>query len=124
MPVVKAGTVVDNDITHPVDFDFFLVAHTSFKGTARPTHYNVIYDDNKFKAEVLQKMTHDLCYTFARSTTSVSLVPVAYYAHLVGNRVKAYCGGGSDAGSQSGTGAPETLLPQLNAKLRECMWFI
>lgn len=121
--IVKAGTCVDHDITHPHEFDFFLVAHTSFKGTARPTHYHVIHDENAFRAEALQKMTHDLCYTFARSTTSVSLVPVAYYAHLVGNRVKAYCSGGSDSGSGMGANLEPALSP-LHTNLRERMWYI
>ncbi|ORY81937.1 Piwi domain-domain-containing protein [Protomyces lactucae-debilis] len=127
---VKAGTLVDSQITHPVDFDFFLTAHTSFKGTARPTHYQVIHDEAGFKAEQMHKLTHDLCYTFARSTTSVSLVPVTYYAHLVGNRVKAYCHGDSDVGSMRSSEpggqqeSDEGKLPQLNAKLRETVWYI
>lgn len=120
---MKAGTCVDNQITHPSEFDFFLVAHTSFKGTARPTHYHVIYDENKFKAETFQKLTHDLCYTFARSTTSVSLVPVAYYAHLVGNRVKAYCASGSETGS-SVSGPAEAQLPALSHSLRSVAWYM
>lgn len=44
----KAGTVVDRDIVHPVELDFYLQSHAGLLGTSRPAHYNVLYDDNNF----------------------------------------------------------------------------
>lgn len=124
---VKPGTVIDNHITHPIDFDFFLVAHASPMGTARPTHYHVIHDENKFTAAQLQQLTHDMCYCYARATKAVSLIPVVYYAHLVGNRVKAYCGSGPGSGSSS-IGSSSTiaraLLPGIDSKIRTAMWYV
>ncbi|PWZ15654.1 hypothetical protein Zm00014a_000647 [Zea mays] len=46
-----SSTVVDNNICHPTEFDFFLCGHAGAKGTSRPTHYHVLRDDNKFTAD-------------------------------------------------------------------------
>ena len=36
-----AGTVVDRDVTHPTDHDFYLQSHAGILGTSRPAHYSV-----------------------------------------------------------------------------------
>jgi eukaryotic translation initiation factor 2C len=36
-----AGTVVDRDIGHPTEFDFYLQSHGGILGTSRPGHYSV-----------------------------------------------------------------------------------
>ncbi|KAJ7127554.1 argonaute-like protein [Mycena crocata] len=36
-----AGTVVDRDIGHPTEFDFYLQSHAGILGTSRPAHYSV-----------------------------------------------------------------------------------
>ncbi|CAL5213279.1 unnamed protein product [Lathyrus oleraceus] len=77
------GTVVDTSICHPREFDFYLNSHAGIQGTSRPTHYHVLYDENKFTADQLQSLTNNLCYTYARCTRSVSIVPPAYYAQLL-----------------------------------------
>lgn len=45
---VKPGTVVDTLICHPREFDFYLCSHTGEKGTSRPAHYHLLWDDVKF----------------------------------------------------------------------------
>jgi eukaryotic translation initiation factor 2C len=50
------GTVVDRCVTAVYDFDFYLQAHAGIKGTARPAHYYVIHDENKFSADALQSV--------------------------------------------------------------------
>ncbi|CAI6325792.1 unnamed protein product [Periconia digitata] len=86
----KPGTVVDRGVTDERLFDFFLLAHQGLQGTSKPAHYVVLKDDNKFGADQLQSLTHNLCYTFARATRAVSICPPAYYADLLCERGRCY----------------------------------
>ncbi|XBI14274.1 hypothetical protein VPH35_140887 [Triticum aestivum] len=99
---ILPGTVIDSKICHPTEFDFFLCSHAGIKGTSRPAHYHVLWDENNFIADGLQTLTNNLCYTYARCTRSVSIVPPAYYAHLAAFRARFYMEpDSSDSGSIS-----------------------
>jgi eukaryotic translation initiation factor 2C len=87
------GTVVDRGVTGEKLFDFFLLAHQGLQGTSKPAHYVVLRDDIKLGADQLQSLTHNLCYTFARATRSVSICPPAYYADLLCERGRCYLQG-------------------------------
>ncbi|CAM8932722.1 unnamed protein product [Rhodiola kirilowii] len=103
---ILPGTVVDSKICHPTEFDFYLCSHAGIQGTSRPAHYHVLWDENKFTADELQLLTNNLCYTYARCTRSVSIVPPAYYAHLAAFRARFYMEpDNSDSGSMA-SGAP------------------
>lgn len=41
-----AGTVVDTEVVHPTEFDFYLQSHGGLLGTSRPAHYSVLSDEN------------------------------------------------------------------------------
>ncbi|CAO3587060.1 unnamed protein product [Absidia cylindrospora] len=84
----QPGTVVDTSIVHPFEFDFYLQSHAGLQGTSRPTHYHVLYDDNKFTPDALQELTYRLCYIYGRATRAVSICPPAYYADLVAARAR------------------------------------
>ena len=43
-----AGTVIDTDVVHPTEFDFYLQSHGGLLGTSRPAHYSVLHDENGF----------------------------------------------------------------------------
>ncbi|GAB2268808.1 argonaute 1B [Dionaea muscipula] len=129
---ILPGTVVDSKICHPTEFDFYLCSHAGIQGTSRPAHYHVLWDENNFSADELQSLTNNLCYTYARCTRSVSIVPPAYYAHLAAFRARFYMEPeNSDSGSMtSGTAgvrvgvgpsaAPgrSTRFPATNAAVR------
>ncbi|RZC53610.1 hypothetical protein C5167_012456 [Papaver somniferum] len=89
---ILPGTVVDSKICHPTEFDFYLCSHAGIQGTSRPAHYHVLWDENNFSADEIQSLTNNLCYTYARCTRSVSIVPPAYYAHLAAYRARFYMG--------------------------------
>ncbi|VAI29479.1 unnamed protein product [Triticum turgidum subsp. durum] len=89
---VLPGTVVDKEICHPTDFDFYLCSHAGTKGVSRPVRYHVLWDENNFTANALLILTNHLCYTDARCTSSVSIVPPVHYAHLLASRARLYIG--------------------------------
>lgn len=82
------GTLISRDVTSPFDWDFLLYSHIALQGTSRPVHYHVILDQIKHKPQELENMIYDHCYQYMRSTTSVSLFPAVYYAHLIANRAR------------------------------------
>ncbi|KAF8061822.1 argonaute-like protein [Lyophyllum atratum] len=83
-----AGTIVDREVGHPTEFDFFLQSHGGLLGTSRPAHYSVLYDENGFYADSMQALAFALCHVYARSTRSVSIPAPVYYADIVCSRAK------------------------------------
>lgn len=92
-----AGTVVDRDVAHPTEFDFYLQSHTGLLGTSRPAHYNVLLDENNFTCvfyvndllwliscspDDLQQLSFALCHVYARTTRSVS-IPAPVYCEYI-----------------------------------------
>nr|XP_043609123.1 protein argonaute MEL1-like [Erigeron canadensis] len=127
---ILPGTVVDTKICHPTEFDFYLCSHAGIQGTSRPTHYHVLYDENKFTADGLQMLTNSLCYTYARCTRSVSIVPPAYYAHLAAFRARNYIEGGdlSDSDSRGARTTREKAaavkpLPVIHDNVKSVMFY-
>ncbi|KAF1897375.1 hypothetical protein Lal_00035079 [Lupinus albus] len=126
---IMPGTVVDTSICHPREHDFYLNSHAGIQGTSRPAHYHVLYDENNFTADELQSLTNNLCYTYARCTRAVSIVPPAYYAHLAAFRARYYIEGeASEIGSTSGgSGSKGTnvvvTMPSVLDNVKEVMFF-
>lgn len=124
---ILPGTVVDTQICHPSEFDFYLCSHAGIQGTSRPTHYHVLWDENRFTADAMQTLTNNLCYTYARCTRSVSVVPPAYYAHLAAFRARYYIegdvhGSGTSPETRGGAGAVRAL-PTIKDNVKNVMFF-
>ncbi|KAM5584344.1 protein argonaute 5 [Rosa sericea] len=126
---IQPGTVVDTKICHPTEFDFYLNSHAGIQGTSRPAHYHVLFDENNFTADGLQILTNNLCYTYARCTRAVSIVPPAYYAHLAAFRARYYIEGDSSDGASSvgrgsgGSAAQTQVLPNVHEYVKDVMFF-
>ncbi|KAL1394200.1 putative RNA interference and gene silencing protein [Phyllosticta capitalensis] len=139
----KPGTVVDRGVTNAREWDFYLQAHAAIQGTARPAHYIVLLDeifrtkyskaplppDCKNVSDVLEKMTQQLCYVFARATKAVSYCPPAYYADIACERARCYLSDlfeSSSAGSNvegQGAGAREDDI-KVHDKLKDTMFYM
>ncbi|VVC42413.1 Hypothetical protein CINCED_3A015370 [Cinara cedri] len=87
---VPSGTVIDTQITHPTELDFYLCSHASIQGTSRPTKYHLIWDDSSFTEDEIEKLTFYLCFITARCTSSISYPAPTYYAHLAAFRARSY----------------------------------
>ncbi|CAH8464509.1 unnamed protein product [Schistosoma intercalatum] len=85
---VEPGTVVDTDITHRREFDFYICSHEGIQGTSKPSHYHVLYDDSNFTSDALQMFTYHLCYAYMRCSRSVSYPAPVYYSHLAAFRAR------------------------------------
>ncbi|KAH7334657.1 argonaute-like protein [Rhizoctonia solani] len=83
-----AGTVVEDVVGHPTEFDFYLQSHGGLLGTSRSSHYSVLYDENNFTPDGIQAVSFALCHVYARATRSVSIPAPVYYADLVCARAK------------------------------------
>ncbi|KAK8786502.1 hypothetical protein V5799_023722 [Amblyomma americanum] len=118
---VPPGTTVDSVVTHPLDFDFFLCSHFGIQGTSRPAHYYIVWDDSKFSADDLQKLSFYLCHTYSRCARSVSIPAPVYYAHLAAFRAKHHIASKletSGAVSQSSEGGGDAVLTTAQYVLR------
>lgn len=137
------GTVVDRGVTEARNWDFFLQAHTAIKGTARPAHYYIIIDEIfrreaprppfRNAADLLENLTHNLCYLYGRATKAVSICPPAYYADLVCERARRYLSGVFDAtpapsiaeseagGDAQGVNADDV---KIHERLKDTMFYI
>jgi hypothetical protein len=146
----KPGTVVDRGVTEARNWDFFLQAHAALQGTARPCHYYIVHDEIFRQvyakqvpapftniADIVEDLTHNMCYLFGRATKAVSLCPPAYYADLACERARCYLASLFDtptpsaAPSVAGTSvaggagqAPNAADVQIHPRLRDTMFYI
>lgn len=134
------GTLVEKDVTHPFENDFYLCSHSAIQGTARPVHYHVLLDEAGLTPNQLHAMIYEQCYAYIRSTTPVSLHPAIYYAHLASNRARHHENVPASSGPRSGPDAkkaasapdkatvePAALLPFADVKdsrMDTAMWYI
>ncbi|GAB2285235.1 hypothetical protein Dimus_019688 [Dionaea muscipula] len=127
---VPAGTVVDTEIVHPRNYDFYLCSHAGLFGTSRPTHYHVLLDEIGFSPDELQNLTNSLCYVYQRSTSAVSVVAPISYAHHAAKQVGQFLKLdelSETASVQEGTATMETIplleLPRLHENVECSMFF-
>jgi hypothetical protein len=140
------GTVVDRGVSEARDWDFFLQAHSALQGTARPAHYFTVWDEIFYPrhpahaagpgaADVLQDLTHKMCYMFGRATKAVSVCPPAYYADLVCTRARCFlsdlfdplpvdASGSSTNGTEGSADMSRTADVVIHPNIAETMFYI
>ncbi|SPP81698.1 protein aubergine [Drosophila guanche] len=75
------GTVVDDVITLPERYDFFLVSQAVRQGTVTPTNYNVIYDNMGLSADKLQMLAYKMTHLYYNFSGTCRVPSVCQYAH-------------------------------------------
>ncbi|NP_001352995.1 Protein argonaute 18 [Zea mays] len=121
--IVEPGTVVDSEICHPAEFDFFLCSQSGgIKGPRRPVRYLVLRDDNNFTADELQALTNNLCYTYSGGNRSLSVAPPAYYAQKLAHRARVYLAKGSDNNAAAANGGRKQI-PEIKNELKGSMFY-
>jgi aubergine len=75
------GTVIDNTVTRPDWYDFYLVPQHVSQGTVNPTHFNIIYDSTGLKADHYQKLSFKLCHMYYNWPGAIRVPAVCQYAH-------------------------------------------
>uniref|UniRef100_A0A5B7CCF5 Argonaute 4 n=1 Tax=Davidia involucrata TaxID=16924 RepID=A0A5B7CCF5_DAVIN len=127
---VPPGTVIDSQVCHPYNNDFYMCAHAGMIGTTRPTHYHVLFDEVGFSADDLQELIHSLSYVYQRSTTAISIVAPVRYAHLAASMISLFMKfddmsetSSSHGGLTSVGDAPVPELPTLHKNVCSSMFF-
>ncbi|KAI1719931.1 piwi domain-containing protein [Ditylenchus destructor] len=72
---VRAGTVVDEGVMHPVFTEFLLVGHHTIQGTAHPSRCTVVVDtcNPRVSLEELEYVSYHLCYAHGIVCSPVSV---------------------------------------------------
>lgn len=76
-----SGSVVDDVVTLPERYDFYLVSQSVRQGTVNPTSYNIIENTTQFTPDIFQKLTYKLCHLYYNWPGTVRVPNVCQYAH-------------------------------------------
>lgn len=86
-----SGTVIDDIVTLPERYDFFIVSQSVRQGTVNPTSYNVIEDTSGLRPDHIQMLTYKLTHLYYNWPGTVRVPCVCQYAHklayLVGESI-------------------------------------
>ncbi|XP_046667762.1 piwi-like protein Siwi [Homalodisca vitripennis] len=77
----RPGTIVDDVITLPERYDFFIVSQFVNQGTVSPTSYNVIHDTIGLDPDKLQRLTYKMTHLYFNWSGTVRVPAPVQYAH-------------------------------------------
>ncbi|KAH8261810.1 hypothetical protein KR038_009042, partial [Drosophila bunnanda] len=95
------GTVVDDIITLPERYDFFLVSQAVRQGTVSPTNYNVIHDNMGLNADKLQILSYKMTHMYYNYSGTCRVPAVCQYAHKLAFLVAESINRAPDAGLEN-----------------------
>lgn len=76
-----SGTVIDDIVTSPIKYDFFIVSQQIKHGTIMPTSYSVIYDNCGLDPDKMQRLTYKLTHMYFNCSNTVRVPAPSHYAH-------------------------------------------
>ncbi|KAH8377461.1 hypothetical protein KR093_005619, partial [Drosophila rubida] len=77
----EPGTVIDDVITLPERYDFYLVSQAVNQGTVSPTNYNVLHDSMGLNADKIQILTYKMTHMYYNWSGTCRVPAVCQYAH-------------------------------------------
>nr|UJZ92587.1 piwi-like protein Siwi [Scaphoideus titanus] len=77
----RPGTVVDDVITLPERYDFFIISQYVNQGTVSPTSYNVIHDTLGLDPDKIQRLTFKMTHLYYNWSGTVRVPAPVQYAH-------------------------------------------
>lgn len=75
------GTVVDDVITNPLKYDFYIVSQCVRQGTVTPTGYSVLFDTLRLDAGKIQRLTYKLTHMYFNWSGTVRVPAPCQLAH-------------------------------------------
>ncbi|XP_015122024.1 piwi-like protein Siwi [Diachasma alloeum] len=75
------GTVVDDIVTNPWKYDFFLISQGVKQGTVSPTSYSVIYDTTGLSPDRMQLLTYKMTHIYFNCSTTMRVPAPVQFAH-------------------------------------------
>ncbi|MFS7921905.1 putative post-transcriptional gene silencing PAZ-Argonaute family [Helianthus anomalus] len=127
---VPSGTVVDNNVVHPRNYDFYMCTQPGLIGTSRPAHYHVLLDEIGFSPDALQNLILTLSYVSQRGSAATSIVAPVSYAHLAARQMGQFIKfedlneTASEKDSMTSVGSiPVPKLPKLDEDVEDSMFF-
>ncbi|CAB3247796.1 unnamed protein product [Arctia plantaginis] len=77
----RPGTVIDDVVTLPERYDFYLISQNVREGTIAPTAYNIIEDTTNLAPDRIQWLTYKLTHLYFNCSAQVRVPSVCQYAH-------------------------------------------
>lgn len=77
----EPGTVIDDVVTLPERYDFFISSQCVRQGTVSPTSYNIIYDTSGLSPTHLQSLSYKLTHAYFNWSGTVRVPAPCQYAH-------------------------------------------
>ncbi|XP_065207417.1 piwi-like protein Siwi [Planococcus citri] len=74
------GTIVDDVITDPLKYDFYLVSQTVRQGTVTPTYYNVLEDTTGLAPDHIQRLAYKFTHLYFNWSGTVRVPAPCQYA--------------------------------------------
>ena len=75
------GTVIDQEVTKPEWYDFFLISQSVKQGTVSPTHYNIIHDTIEWGPTKMQIWTYMQTHLYYNWPGTICVPAPCQYAH-------------------------------------------
>lgn len=75
------GTIIDDVVTNPLRYDFFLISQSVNQGTVSPAYYTVVEDSTSLTPDQIQRLTFKLCHMYFNTAATTRVPAPCQYAH-------------------------------------------